>query len=44
MFFDLKNFHFRMEIINKSGEIDLNKWMEKVNDSHGFVRWGYKCL
>jgi hypothetical protein len=34
-----------MEIINKRGEINLNKWVEKMKDSCGFVRWGWRvCL
>jgi hypothetical protein len=32
-----------MEIINKRGEINFNKWVEKAKDSHDFVKWGYKC-
>jgi hypothetical protein len=32
-----------MEIINEWGKINLNKWMEKVKDSHGLVKWGYMC-
>jgi hypothetical protein len=32
------------KIINKRGEINLNKWMEKAKDSCGLVKWGlYVC-
>jgi len=33
-----------MEIINERGEINLSKWMERANDSHGLIKWGYKCV
>jgi hypothetical protein len=33
-----------MEIINEKGNINLNKWMEKAKDSHGFIKWGYRCV
>jgi hypothetical protein len=33
-----------MEIINKRGEINLNMWVEKAKDSHGFIRWGASVL
>ncbi len=33
-----------MEIINKKGEINLNRWVKKVKDFHGFIRWGYMCV
>ncbi len=32
-----------MEIINKRGEINFNKWVEKVKDCHGLIRWGCRC-
>jgi hypothetical protein len=32
-----------MEIIDERGEINLSIWMEKAKDSHGLIRWGYKC-
>jgi hypothetical protein len=28
-----------MEIINERAKINFNKWMEKVKDFCGFVRW-----
>jgi len=37
------NLHFRMEIINKRGEINLNKWMEKAKDYRGLIKCGYRC-
>jgi len=33
-----------MEIIDERKEINLNKWMEKTKDSHGFIKWGYMCV
>jgi hypothetical protein len=33
-----------MEIINERGEINLSKWMEKLKDINGLVRWAYKCV
>ncbi len=32
-----------MKIINKNKEINFNKWLEKVKDSRGLLKWGYKC-
>ncbi len=32
-----------MEIINKRGEVNLSKWMEKTKDSCGLIKWGCKC-
>jgi hypothetical protein len=32
-----------MEIINKRGEINLSKWVEKAKDSRGLIKWGCKC-
>ncbi len=42
MSLDLNNICLKMEIINKRGEINLNKWMDKVKDFHGLIIWGYK--
>jgi hypothetical protein len=28
-----------MEIIDKRGEINLNKWVEMAKNSHDFIRW-----
>jgi len=33
-----------MEIINERAKINLNKWMEKVKEFRGLIRWGYKCV
>jgi hypothetical protein len=33
-----------MEIINGRRDINLRKGMEKMKDSYGLVRWGYKCV
>jgi hypothetical protein len=38
------NFHLRMEIINERGEINFNKWMEKVKDYRGLVKRGCRCV
>jgi hypothetical protein len=36
--------YLEMKIINKKEEINFSKWMEKVKDSYGLIRWGYKCV
>jgi len=33
-----------MEIINKRGEINLNKWMEEAKDPCGLIKWGCKFV
>jgi hypothetical protein len=32
-----------MEIINKRGDINFGKWVEKAKDSYGLIKWGYMC-
>jgi hypothetical protein len=44
MSLDLNNICLKMEIINKRGEINFNKWMEKAKDFKDFIKWGYKCV
>jgi hypothetical protein len=33
-----------MEIIAKNGRSTINKWMEKVKDFGGFIKWGCMCV
>jgi hypothetical protein len=32
-----------MEIIDERREINLSKWMEKMKNFCGFVKWGFMC-
>jgi hypothetical protein len=33
-----------MEVINERGEINFNRWMEKMKDFSGLIGWAYRCV